>query len=292
MTLSPGGDTLVAGSVAGRAVFGVEGALRVVEVGANCSAELGPLLAIAAKGLRMAGDGSLLAAHERFALVDFGHQRDGMRFYGLPAVTLLGQHQVDLISEWIREMDVDDAGTRWSRMSHDSADPLIDAGEVAGPWEPPYLGFGVQSPRLAPDGLHYVVGRSRYSFETFARHTTIYGLDKKLVALEGAPVGFLDNEHILFNRYDEESDDFSGAVIIDLAGDTVNTTELPELTELFRLGTGEILGRRTQDERWAVFEPSTGAVLWTAGEGAQVALVGTNQLIGLVEGRVELVRWR
>lgn len=124
------------------------------------------------------------------------------------------------------------------------------------------------------------------------RRTEIYALGKRLAALAGGPVGFIDNAHILVNRYAEEGGDFTEAVIVDLAGEIVQTTALPELSDLFRVGTGEILARRLEDGRWAVFDPDGGEALWTAGDGAEVALAGTDHLIGIVDGRVDLVRWR
>ena len=289
--ISLGDDARVAGSAAGRVAFGGPGRVHVHDVTSSCAVATSPTLAIVTSTLALSGDGARLLTSELDT--HFGQlMRDGTRLYSLPDGERLDSAGCSLVSQRIFAQEIDDAGTLWGRVAGSTENMITISGV---PFVEPGLfhDIGMDTPRIAPNGQHTATSPALPSWSGLSQWQTIVRDGTKQVAkFAGVPVGFLDDEHLLVDRYDEEMDVFLEAVIIDLTGAIIQVTTLPDIAELRRIGTGELLVRRRADDRWMVVDPWTGATLWSAGEDVEVAVAGPDHLIGLGHGRVELVRWR
>jgi hypothetical protein len=294
----------IAGSAAGRvAVTTRFGEVRVFDVGANCSAQAYPPLAIAAYTLLLPADGSQLISSERWQPeININSTFPGNRFYSLPQGVLQASNYVHLAHPYIMDVDISDDGSRWSRLADDFFDCFAFDDMVPNGIEQEIAGNHCSVPKVAPNGHHVAHSVVDLQGPLQDYNVVVHELDDVVAKFPGVPIGFIDDEHILINHYTNSN--FVKAEIVDLDGLVVQTPMLPHLQRIYRLGTGEFLGIRNDSHDSAIHDPVTGDVLWQAPTGVAVALAGNDHLLladvrypaGDLKlnphGRVSLVRWR
>ncbi len=290
------GDVVgLAAAPTGRVAAGVNAKLaRVFDVNADCSVTTHPYFARAGAGLWMSGDGSLLLSAERWVGPNLGNPNEGTRFYSLPDAGLLAGTQLDLFSSKIVQHDVADDGSLWSR-SENNTDQLFKWTADVFPLGPAMLsGAGDVVPKVAPDAQHVVTSDGKANkFGTWVGgQSYVFAPDELVAVFDGITHGFLDDTHLLVGHYAAPGEVFVGSEIVDITGVVVQETTLPDIRRFTRIGTGEILAVLHPSGDAAIFNPQTGAQLWAAPPGTEVAVAGEDFVVVSDDANVDLVRWR
>jgi len=142
----------------------------------------------------------------------------------------------------------------------DTLNPPVKPNDLTG-WFPSDIAI-----RLSPDGMHVAVATRERHTETV---TKIY-TNGLMSVVDGWPVGWLDDQRLLVNRYAEpalglgqgqvDAPAYASAVIVNALGQVLDATALPELTELQRVGPDKIYSR----ERNTIYSMPGGSVAWTS----------------------------
>lgn len=297
----------LAGAPTGRVVAGTAiSRAYTFDVADDCTATAHPWFPRNPGRLTMSGDGELLVSQEHFLGWPLQNPPfDGTRFYALPQGELLASSGMGLHSSLVLDHDVADDGTVWSRTWATVALP-VNAHSGSFPFGEGYTGaVSDVLPKISPSGDFIVTsdGTSGHLDDWVGDDSRIYvsNEEKKgfpMTIFPGIAHGFLDDAHILVGHYVDPDDKFAGSEIVDLNGFVVQPTTLPDIHRFYRIGTGEILARRVVDKEanafgpWAIYDPWTGDVLWTAPAGTTVAPVGHDFVAIAVDGRLDLHRWR
>lgn len=289
--VSPGAVVGLAGAPVGRIAVGVASdRVHVFDVADDCGVIEHPPFSRDGTGLWMSGDGARLLSRETWTQPP-SLPRQGTRFYALPDGALLADLQTGVSSDSIVDHEVADDGSLWARTW---ANLGLHRYLVAG--FPPAMLLhndkGDVVPKIAPDAQHVVLsdGVKAVIDDWTDDQSYVYDPQDLVAVFPGITHGFLDPGHLLVGHY--QGQQFLGSEIVDLDGLVVQATTLPRIHRFTRLGTGEILAIVQPSGNAAIFDPWTGAQLWAAPPGAQVAVAGADFVVVSHHGRVELVRWR
>ncbi|MBC8073803.1 MAG: hypothetical protein IAG13_36125 [Deltaproteobacteria bacterium] len=286
----------IAGSIGGRiAISPDDGIVQIADVGDDCS--FAPISSFprTGRGMRMSGDGTRLLSIERWE-EGLTSIRDGVRFYDLPAGTLLEGTQVSLTSETIVDIRVSDDASIWSRIwsngpfsNYTGYLPLGAGGLLTDNGNIPTS--------IAPDSSHIVAsdGSINQGATWSDSATYIYDPDDFVAVLDGVCHGFVDGDHVLVARYDDCGTDclsLIGSELVAMDGTIVLATTLPDIRDLTRVADGEVLGVDHATGDTAIYDVYAGTMLWEAPPGAEVEVAGPDHVLVSTGARVALVRWR
>jgi len=235
----------------------------------NEEGRIGPPITSARLGL--SDDGSVLAVARN--VNDGGdHPLD---VYSLPGASLIKSWLYPYGSDpWLRDISLSGSGVVVGK----TGQACVPCGNIGKYWRqvdttagatvwsdlanpPPTINveFSEYAPRLSPDGSLIAVSNGQRSDATT---TQIYRGGQIVTAVAGWPVGWIDDNRLLVNRYvfQFQADRYMSCVVVDPAGHTIGTCALPELYSLQRVGPDAIYS----PERNAIFSVSTGQATWTS----------------------------
>jgi hypothetical protein len=161
-------------------------------------------------------------------------------------------------------------------------------------------GFWGVVPGIAPDAAHAVRCDAVSGFGATLEGAQSYVVDDSgpLAIIDGVAWGFLANDRVLVGHYVStdptcyvpgECDAFVSSEVVDLDGDVVAATTLPETRYFERVSDTEIFASDTL----AIWDVYAGEILWQApAETVAAAPVGT-EFVATTDGAVlTLSKWR
>lgn len=284
----------IAGGAGGRAAVSVDyGYVHVFDVGDACELVEHPPFPGESDLLHMPADGSLLLMAESIADGVPPKTYAGTRFYSLPDGAPIAEEITsgELKSQTVIEYDVADDGALWSIRWHNALGHRYRA-ETFPQFEWLHIGQADVIPKVSPSGAYVVEsdGGNPPVNDWTGDHSYVYAPKQFVAVFKGVAHGFIDDDHLLVGHYAQKA--FLGSEIVDIDGVVVQSTSLPEIHRFSRIGTGEILAIVEPGDDAMIFDPFTGAKLWSAPAGAEVVVAGPDHVVVSLHQRVELLRWR